>query len=252
MKPAVFAMVFALAGPLATIASAADVLAAVAANFSGAAEQIAKAFEADTGHNMVVTTGSTGKLYAQIQQGAPFDVLLSADARTAEKLEAEGAAVAGTRFTYAVGRLALWSTDEGRIGTDANAALSDPSVLKIAIANPELAPYGVAAREALQGLAKWDSLQGKIVMGENIGQTFAMVESGAAQLGLVALSAVVNPERPAGGSHLEVPQALYKPIRQDAVLLKNGEANPAAIALIAYLQGGKARAIAAQYGYATE
>ncbi len=176
-------------------------------------------------------------------------MLLSADAKTPEKIEADGDGVASSRFTYAIGRLALWSVDAGRIGADPKAALIDPATLKIAIANPDLAPYGVAARQALQSMGLWDAVQPKIVMGENIGQAFAMTQSGAAQLGFVALSAVKNPEKPLAGSLFEVPQEWFDPIRQDAILLKKGENNEAAKAFLAFLRGPKAREISAGFGY---
>lgn len=230
-------------------ARAGEALIAVAANYARAAEAIGKAFTAETGHTANFTTGSTGKLYAQISEGAPFEALLSADAKTPEKIEADGNGIAGSRFTYAIGRLALWSVDAGRIGADPETALTDPATLKIAIANPDLAPYGVAARQALLFMGLWDAVQPKIVMGENIGQAFAMTQSGAAQLGFVALSAIKKPEKPAGGSFFEVPQEWYEPIRQDAILLKKGESNEAARAFLEFLRGPKAREIAASFGY---
>jgi molybdate transport system substrate-binding protein len=233
--------------PLA--ARAGEALVAVAANYAGAAEAIAKAFSEKTGHKVAFTTGATGKLYAQISEGAPFDALLSADAKTPEKIEADGNGVAGTRFTYAIGRLALWSADAGRIGPDAKAALTDPGTVSIAIANPDLAPYGVAARQALQSMGLWDAIQPKIVMGQNIGQAFAMTESGAAQIGFVALSAVKNPDKPAGGSLFEIPQEWFEPIRQDAILLKKGENSEAAKAFLEFLKGPQAREISARFGY---
>ena len=235
-----------------TPAHAEEALIAVAANFAGAVEAIGGAFAKDTGHTIQVTTGATGKLYAQIGEGAPFAVLLSADAKTPAKLEDEGNAVAGTRFTYAIGKLSLWSADSGRIGADPKAALTAADTLHVAIANPDLAPYGVAAREALTALGLWDTIQPKIVMGENIGQTFSMVESGAAQMGFVATSAVEAPGKAPKGSRYDVPQELFKPIKQDAVLLKAGEGNAAAIAFLEYLKGDKAKAIIASFGYGTE
>lgn len=230
-------------------ARAGEVLVAVAANYAGAAEAIGKAFTGGTGHVVTFTTGATGKLYAQISAGAPFDVLLSADAKTPQKIEADGNGVAGTRFTYAIGRLALWSSDAGRIGSDPKAALTDASTLKVAIANPELAPYGVAARQALKSMGLWDAVLPKIVMGENIGQAFAMTQSGAAQAGFVALSAAKNPEKPAGGSLFEIPQEWFEPIRQDAILLKKGENSEAARAFLEFLKGPQAREISARFGY---
>ena len=151
-------------------ASADEALVAVAANFAAAADTLKAEFERTTGHTLVVTTGSTGKLYAQIVAGAPFEVLLSADAKTPLRLEEEGHAVAGTRFTYATGKLTLWSADADRIGADGKAVLGDPALRFVAIANPDLAPYGVAARELLMAMGMWEQLQSKIVMGQNIGQ----------------------------------------------------------------------------------
>jgi molybdate transport system substrate-binding protein len=235
-----------------TSARADEALVAVAANFAGAVEAIGGAFAKDTGHTIQVTTGATGKLYAQIGEGAPFAILLSADAKTPAKLEEEGKAVAGTRFTYAVGKLSLWSADAGRIGADPKAALTAADTLHVAIANPDLAPYGVAAREALTAMGLWETIQPKIVMGENIGQTFSMVDSGAAQMGFVATSAVQAPGREPKGSRHDVPQDSFTPIRQDAVLLKAGEGNAAAIAFLDYLKGDKAKGIIASFGYGTE
>jgi molybdate transport system substrate-binding protein len=236
----------------ADIARADEALLAVAANFAGAVEAIGKEFTRDTGHTLQVTTGSTGKLYAQISEGAPFAVLLSADAKTPAKLEEEGNAVQGTRFTYAVGKLSLWSADVGRIGADPKAALIAPDTLHVAIANPDLAPYGVAAREALTAMGLWETIQPKIVMGENIGQTFSMVDSGAAQVGFIATSAIEAPGSAAKGSRYDVPQEMFTPIRQDAVLLKAGGGNRAAVAFLDYLKGDKAKAIIASFGYGTE
>lgn len=229
-----------------------DTLVAVAANFAGAVEAIASEFTKDTGHTVQVTTGATGKLYAQIGEGAPFAILLSADAKTAEKLIAEGKAVSGSRFTYAVGKLSLWSPDPARIGEDPRAALTAADTLYVAIANPELAPYGVAAREALTTMGLWDTIQPKIVMGQNIGQTFSLVDTGAAQMGFVATSAVQVPGASPRGSRYDVPQDMFLPIRQDAVLLRAGEANRAAIAFMEYLRSERAKAIINSFGYDTE
>lgn len=233
-------------------ARADDALIAVAANFAGAVDVIASEFSQDTGHTLQVTTGATGKLYAQIGEGAPFTILLSADAATPARLEKEGKAVAGSRFTYAVGRLSLWSPDPHRIGNDPKAALSAPDTLYIAIANPELAPYGVAAREALTAMGLWDTLRPKIVMGQNIGQAFSLVDTGAAQMGFVATSALQVPGSRTKGSRHDVPQTMFSPIRQDAVLLKAGEGNKAAIAFLDYLKGDNARTIIRAFGYDTE
>ncbi|QDL93550.1 molybdate ABC transporter substrate-binding protein [Paroceanicella profunda] len=233
-------------------ARAETALVAVAANFAGVAEELSEVYGGESGNTVTLTIGSTGKLFAQIGEGAPFNAMLSADAATPEKLEAAGETVPGQRFTYAVGRLALWSPDETRIGADGKAALTDAGLRHVAIANPDLAPYGAAAKQALQGLGLWDGLQDKIVMGQNIGQTHSMVASGAAELGFVALSALLDPENPAGGARWEVPQDLYAPIRQDAVLLKAGEGNAAAEGFLAFLRSPQAQDVIRSYGYAVE
>ena len=236
----------------APVAAAGEVLVAVAANFAGALEAIGAEFSEVTGHTIQVTTGSTGKLHAQISEGAPFQVLLSADAATPAKLEEEGNAVTGTRFTYAVGRLSLWSADPDRSGDDPTAALTAADTLYVAIANPDLAPYGVASRETLTSMGLWEEVQPKIVMGENIGQTFSMVDTGAAQVGFIATSAVLIPGEEPRGSRYDVPQGMFNPIRQVAVLLKPGESSAAAAAFLDYLKGDGAIAIAQSYGYGTE
>ncbi len=237
---------------LPTSARAAESLIAVAANFAEVIEEMKPVFEQESGHRLQATTGSTGKLYAQIAAGAPFQVLLSADAKTPERLEAEGAGVTGTRFTYAIGRLTLWSNDPSRIAGDGRTALTADDVRHIAIANPDLAPYGIAAREVLQGLGLWDSLQGKIVMGQNVGQAHSMAATGNAQLGFVALSAVLSPRAPTQGSRWDVPQELFQPIRQDAVLLKAGAENESARAFLDFLKSVQAREIIKRYGYGVE
>ncbi|MGS4946117.1 molybdate ABC transporter substrate-binding protein [Meridianimarinicoccus sp. RP-17] len=243
----ILALMLCLAGPAAARADTA--LVAVAANFAETADALLPAFRDATGHDLEITTGSTGKLYAQIKAGAPFDVLLSADAATPARLLDEGRAVAGSGFTYAVGRLTLWSADPARIGGDGRAALADPGLRFVAIANPDLAPYGIAAREALQSLGLWEALQPKIVMGQNIGQTHAMVATGAAEIGFVALSAVLSPRAETKGSHWDVPQAMYAPIRQDAVLLTAGADNAAARAFLDFLRGQEAAAVIDRFGY---
>lgn len=230
-------------------ARADEALVAVAANFAEAIEQLAPKFEAATGHRIVATTGSTGKLYAQIKEGAPFHILLSADARTPAKLAEEGAGDGDSQFTYAVGKLALWSGNKEMIGSDGAETLKAGSFQHLAIANPELAPYGVAARQTLQALGLWDSLQSRIVMGENIGQTHSMVATGNAELGFVALSAVQNPTKPSEGSFWIVPQDLFKPIRQDAILTNAGKDNAAARAFLDFLKSDEAHAIIDSFGY---
>lgn len=231
---------------------ASQVLVAVAANFAEVVDRLKPEFERQTGHVLVATTSSTGKLYAQIKAGAPFHVMLSADMATPLRLEREGAAVAGTRVTYAVGKLALWSRSPGTVAADGNATLRAGQFRHIAIANPALAPYGVAAREVMQATGTWQALQAKLVMGENIGQAHSMVASGAAELGFVALSAVQSPRAPAGGSFWEVPQSLYRPLQQDAVLLNPGRGNAAARAWLSFLQSPQARQLIQSYGYGVE
>jgi len=206
----------------ATGASAGEVTVAVAANAAEAVEALAADFEQRSGHRVTVTVGSTGKLYAQILHGAPFDVFLAADQERPRLLMEQGLAVQGSRLTYAVGRLVLWSSDRT---VEASAeTLRAGSFRRLALANPDLAPYGAAARDTLRELGLWESLRTKIVLGENVGHAFAMTASGNAELGLVALSSVLN----RGGSYWEVRRDLYTPIRQDAVLLDRAESNTAA------------------------
>ena len=223
-------------------------LVAVAANFSDAAKKIETVFEADGGYQIDLTIGATGKLYAQIKQGAPFDAMLSADQKTPMKMQDEGLAVTGTAFTYAVGKLALYSTDPKMLdGRDGTKILAEGLFRHLAIANPELAPYGAAADAFLKNLSLKTRVEARIVTGENIGQAFTMVQSGAAELGLVAYSQVLKEGK--DGSSWLVPQSLYPPIKQDAVLLKHGEANQAAIAFLAFLKTDEALAIMKSHGY---
>ena len=230
------------------LARAGEVQVAVAANFMAPAKRIAADFEKDTGHQALLAFGATGKFHAQIRNGAPFEVLLAADDTTPARLEVEGAAVAGTRFSYAVGRLALWSARAGYV--DAQGAVLQTGGFKhLAIANPKLAPYGAAAIETLTALKLLDAVQGKFVQGENIAQAHQFVASGNAELGFVALSQIMQDERIATGSAWIVPAHLHQPIRQDAVLLAKGRTNPVATAWLAYLKGSKAQAIVKSFGY---
>jgi len=233
----------------ATQARSEAVLVAVAANFYSAAEAIAQAFGSETGHRVSLSSGSSGKLYAQIRAGAPFDVLLSADADIPGRLEAEGLSVAGSRYAYAFGRLVLWSPEIEAIDADPRAALTDPRLRHIAIANPQLAPYGLAAQQALEGLGLWQALAPKVVMGENVGQAHALVATGAARLGLVALSGVATPGRVVQGSYWEVPQELFAPIRQEAVLLDRAKNTPAARAFWEWMHTPQALEIIVSHGY---
>lgn len=227
---------------------AAEVQVAVAANFSAPMQRIAADFEQATGHQAKLAFGSTGKFYAQIRHGAPFDVLLAADDETPAKLEKEGMAVAGSRFTYSIGRLALWSAKPGYVD-DKGEVLKQGAFKHLAIASPKLAPYGAAAVETLNRLGLQAALQPKFVQGENIAQTFQFVSTGNAELGFVALSQVIEGGKLKRGSAWIVPPGLHAPIRQDAVVLARGRDNPAALALMKYLKQDQARAIIKAYGY---
>jgi molybdate transport system substrate-binding protein len=233
---------------IAITARAGEVTIAVAANFAAPMKQIAAAFERDSGHRAKLSFGGTGKLYAQIRNGAPFDVFLAADDTTPARLESEGGTVAGSRFTYAIGRLVLWSGNEKLVDAGGE-ILKHGAFANIALANPKLAPYGTAALETLTALKLADALQPKFVMGENIGQTHQFVASGNAALGFVALSQVMKEGKLAGGSAWIVPPDLYSPIRQDAVILARGRGNPAATALMQYLRSDKARIVIRSFGY---
>jgi len=228
---------------------AGEVAVAVAANFSAPMQKIAKAFEQDTGHKAQLAFGATGKFYAQIKNGAPFAVLLAADDETPARLEKEGLAMAGTRFTYAVGRLALWSKQPNFVD-EKGEILRSNRFEKLAIADPKLAPYGAAAMEVIQRMGVQSNVTPKIVQGDSIGQTYQFVSTENAQLGFVALSQISIDSRITQGSAWVVPQSLHTPLKQDAVLLKAGKDNAAALALLKYLQSDAAKTIIRGYGYA--
>ncbi len=228
--------------------SAADVRVAAAANFAQPMTSIAAAFEKSSGDKAVLSFGSTGKFYAQIKNGAPFDLLLAADTTTPAKLERDGVALAGSRFTYAVGKLVLWSAKADFVD-DRGEILKKGSFRHIALAAPKLAPYGAAAVETMEKLGLMNTLRPKFVQGENIAQTHQFVATGNAELGFVALSQVYRDGKLQSGSGWIVPENLYAPIRQDAVLLARAADNPAARALVEYLKGAPARAIIASFGY---
>lgn len=233
---------------LAGLAQAGEVLVAVAANFSAPMREIAAAFERDTGHKAVLSFGATGAFYTQIRNGAPFEVLLAADDRTPAKLAAEGLALAPTRFSYATGRLVLWSAQPGLV--DANGAvLRGSGIERLAIADPKLAPYGQAAIDVLAKLGLLAALQPRLVQGKSIAQAHQFVASGGAPLGFVALSQVQQDGVIRQGSAWVVPADLHAPLRQDAILLLPGKDKAAASALLAYLRSDSARRIAAGYGY---
>jgi molybdate transport system substrate-binding protein len=229
-------------------ACAAEVSVAVAANFTAPMQKIAAAFAQDTGHKAVLSFGATGKFYAQIRNGAPFQVLLAADDTTPARLVQDGLAVSGTRFTYAVGRLVLWSKQAGLVDGKGE-VLRHGTFARLAIADPKLAPYGAAAAQTLAKLGLLQSLQARMVQGESIGQAYQFVATGNAALGFLALSQVMSDGKISEGSAWVVPAHLHAPIRQDAVILAAGKDNPAAAALAAYLTGDKAQGIMRGFGY---
>ena len=263
-----------LVGALTTAsAQAAEVQVAVAANFAGPLVKLAKGFTAATGHSLTVSSGATGKFYSQIVAGAPFEVLLAADTETPAKLVKQGLAVAGSNFTYATGRLVLWSAQPGYVD-DQGAVLASAKFAHLAIANPKIAPYGQAAMEVLKARGLVEALTPKLVTGETIAQTFQFIATGNAELGFVALSQVIaarpsqadqrplggsapgalrrsasSPSQPAIGSYWLVPATLHGEIKQDGVLLKPGMRNPAAVALLSYLKSDAAKDVIRSYGY---
>jgi molybdate transport system substrate-binding protein len=237
---------------LCTTTQAAEVTVAVAANFAAPMQKIAQAFEKDTGHKALLAFGSTGKFYAQIKNGAPFSILLAADDETPLRLEKEGATVVGARFTYAIGRLALWSKNPNLVDDKGQLLLESAeknSFKRLAIADPKLAPYGAAALEVMQRTGVFARLSSKLVQGDSIGQAFQFVATENAELGFVALSQIWMEGRITHGGAWVVPQNLYTPLKQDAVLLQAGKDNPAALALMQYLRSDVAQSIVRSYGY---
>ncbi|MFC1747060.1 molybdate ABC transporter substrate-binding protein [Candidatus Neomarinimicrobiota bacterium] len=234
------------------------VLVAVATNFAEVARQLQTDFQRQGHYTMTIATGSTGQLYAQIIHGAPYDIFLAADQERPRRLEVEGLAVPSSRITYAIGQLTLWSPDPDLLGPGGLVGLHTGEIRRLAMANPDLAPYGAAAREVLTSLGLYgpspDGLRDRIIMGENIGQTWAMVLSGNADLGFVALSYVLSPNNPSHdkeGSRWDIPANLYTPIRQDAVILMHGMDNPAVWAFFEFLGGDEAKATITSFGYGT-
>jgi molybdate transport system substrate-binding protein len=242
------AAVVILLGLMSAPASAGEVRAAVASNFSAPMERIAELFRQESGHAVKLSLGATGKFHAQIRGGAPFDVLLAADDATPKKLEQEGLAVAGSRFVYALGRLALWSAQPDFVDAKGT-VLQGGGFNKLAIADPRLAPYGMAAKETLEKLTMWNAMQRKLVKGENITQTYQFVATENAEIGFVALSQIMRDGKVAEGSYWLVPETMHKPIRQSAVLLSGAQDAAAAQAFLAFLKGPKAAAIMRSYGY---
>jgi molybdate transport system substrate-binding protein len=234
------AAVFA-AGP----ALAAETQVAVAANFTEPAKEIATAFKAATGDTAILSFGSSGQFYAQMARGAPYEVFLSADTDRPKKAEQDGLGVTGTRFTYAIGRLALYSKTPGLVD-GAGAVLSSGKFNKLSIADPGAAPYGAAAVQTMQKLGVYNAIKPKIVTGSSITQAYQFVETGAAELGFVAYSQVINV---AGGSRWLVPTTDHAPIDQQAILLYTGQNNAAAKAFLSFLKSPPAIAIIKKYGY---
>lgn len=229
-------------------AQAEQTLVAVATNFSQTAEALQAAFAQNHAQSIVLVAGSSGKLYAQIANGAPYHVFLSADRARPAQLEAENRAIRGSRFTYAVGHLALWSPDPSRSIVDGSTALESSDFRKLALANPALAPYGEAAMQTLSSLGLAEQLKPRLVFGENVGQAHALVATNNAELGLVALSYVLASPT---GTYWEVPPVLHEPIRQDAVLLNAGKDHPGALAFVEFLKSPQARLVIEAMGYSS-
>jgi molybdate transport system substrate-binding protein len=227
------------------VAQADDVHVAVAANFLATCQQVAEGFSRQGRHRVIISSGSTGKLYAQIVQGAPYEIFLAADAERPQRLEREGYGVKDSRYTYARGRLALWSRDARRVDAEGN-ILQAVATGHLAMANPRTAPYGVAAKQTLEHLGVWQAWQPRIVQGEDIGQVLQFVDSGAAELGFVAHAQV---KQRAVGSYWLVPPSLHAPLEQQAVLLLPGSDAPGALAFMGYLRSAEARRLIQDAGY---
>jgi molybdate transport system substrate-binding protein len=229
-------------------ALAGEAQVAVAANFAEPMRAIAAVLQKTTGHTLKVTLGATGNLYAQIRNGAPFDVLLAADTKTPEKLEAEGLSQPGSRFTYATGKLVLWSADPSRVDAQGN-ILKSPNLGKVAYANPRIAPYGAAAAQVMDRMGITAALSPRLVQGESIGQTFHFVYTGNADVGFVAMSQVLEGGKLKSGSMWVIPQNLYDPIAQGVVVLQRASGNEAAQALVTLLKSPNIKALIRSYGY---
>lgn len=247
-KPIIYGLVITTTLLFATMqAQAAELKVAVASNFSGAIKSITRRYESLSGNTVILVFGSTGKHYAQIRNGAPFDAFFAADVRRAKLLEEEGVALSGSRFTYAMGKVILWSPKADYVDSEGK-VLEQGEFSHLAIANPKLAPYGKAAQEVLQARGVWEALRGSTVRGENIGQTFQFVKSGNAELGFVAYSQVKRPDHPIDGSFWEISQSLYSPIEQQAVLLKD---NDAARDFLSFIKSDESLEIIRGFGYGT-
>lgn len=228
---------------------AAEVRVAVAANFTQTLAQLQTPFEKSTPHRVVIISGATGKLFAQISNAAPFDVFLSADAEAPTRLVQAGLAVASSQFTYARGRLVLWSRQPERVRDAAQALRTITTTQRVALANPKHAPYGRAAEQALRALQLWDTVKSRSVLGENVNQALHFAATGNATWALVGLAQVLSLPAEQRGGYWEVPRDLYEPITQDAVLLVRGRDNPAAQEFLAYLRSTAARELIQRAGY---
>lgn len=233
-----------------TTVSAESITVAVASNFSTTVPEITAHFEEKTGYSVQVIVASTGKLHIQISNGAPFDVLLAADIERPRLLEISGHGVVGSRFTYAIGRLVLWSRDPTLTGTDGcRRLLENLQQKRLAIANPDTAPYGAAAKEALISLDLWDRVSPRLVVGESIGQTLHFAASGSASLGFIAATQSLIARLPQATCIWPVPSELHRPIEQQAILLQRAANNTVAVNFMAFLRGTDGRAIIRRHGY---
>lgn len=248
MKSIKFGLLGALLATMAQVANAGEVSAAVAANFTEPMKQIVELFQKETGHTVRLSFGSSGKFTSQIKEGAPFDVFLAADEKNPKLLEKEGLAVEGSRFVYALGKLVLWSAQPGVVD-DKGYVLRKGSYNKIAYADPKLAPYGLAAKETLEDQGLWTVVQGKLVTGESITQTYQFAATGNAELAFIALSQITKDGKVTEGSWWVVPAHMYNPIKQAAVQLTAAKDKEAAKAFLTFLKSEKAVAIIRNFGY---
>lgn len=248
MKSIKFGLLGALLAMMTQVANAGEVSAAVAANFTEPVKQIVELFQKETGHTVKLSFGSSGKFTSQIKEGAPFDVFLAADEKNPKLLEKEGLAVEGSRFVYALGKLVLWSAQPGFVD-DKGYVLRKGNYNKIAYADPKLAPYGLAAKETLEDQGLWTVVQGKLVTGESITQTYQFAATGNAELAFIALSQITKDGKVTEGSWWVVPAHMYNPIKQAAVQLTAAKDKEAAKAFMTFLKSEKAVAIIRNFGY---
>jgi molybdate transport system substrate-binding protein len=246
-----FTHIIALAALLAlsSTSAAEPLMVAVASNFSRTAQEIVARYEQTSGSPVQTTTASTGKLYAQIVNGAPFDIVLAADVLRPKMMEQSGVGVAGSRRTYAIGGLVLWSRDKKLAVGGCRAALASLGRQKLAIANPDTAPYGAAAKEFLQAAGLWETVLPNLVYGENISQTLQFVASGNASLGLIARSQDVDERLPESTCRWSVPDSMHEPIEQQAILLQRAGDKEVALDFLGFLHGPVARQIISSHGY---